>query len=415
MKFIDEVSIEVISGDGGDGAASFRRERCIPFGGPDGGDGGNGGSVWLLTDTNLNTLIDYRYAKLHKAQNGDRGHGGDCYGKAGQDLVLKVPVGTMVFNQETDELIIDLSEAGQKFLLAKGGSGGWGNIRFKSSTNQAPKYAARGLEGEHFFVRMELKVLADVGLLGLPNAGKSTLIQKISNAKPKIADYPFTTLHPHLGVVRVAKDKSFVVADIPGLIEGAADGAGLGHQFLKHLQRNKILLHVIDPYIHQNSELKNLSNDEDEVQAYLQTLLDTLEGKELDQAIDNFELELAKTHDDADLRAIEAQQQKIGIDKITDQAQAILMELKKYDEDLYTKPRWLVVNKIDLFNDRAVLDELIAAYQAKCGKVEQIFLVSGVTGEGTQAMCLKIYDHLYGNIVDYHLDLNDPRFADFSE
>ncbi len=351
MKFIDEAHIEVIAGHGGDGAASFRRERCIPFGGPNGGDGGDGGHIYLLADANINTLIDFRYTRVHKAQDGERGRGGDCYGKSGEDLVLKVPIGTMVFNTEDDTLLMDLSHDGQKYMLAKGGSGGWGNIRFKSSTNQTPKFAAPGLPGQTFHIRLELKVLADVGLLGMPNAGKSSLIQKVSNARPRVADYPFTTLHPHLGVVRVAKDKSFVMADIPGLIEGAADGAGLGHQFLRHLQRSRILLHVIDPYDWN------------------------------------------------------------GDNRVIDDAMAILEELKAYDPDLYAKPRWLVINKLDLLTDPQTAQDLIKDYQAACGHVDKTYVISALNGEGCQKLCLDLYTHLYGDHQAYHVDTLDPRFS----
>ena len=246
MKFVDEARIEVAGGKGGNGVASFRREKFIPKGGPDGGDGGRGGNVYAVADCNINTLIDYRYARKHFARNGENGRGSDCYGAAGNDIELRMPVGTLVTDADTGELIADLTQHGQRYLLAKGGKGGLGNLHFKSSTNRAPRQCTPGEEGEHRFLNLELKVLADVGLLGMPNAGKSTFISAISNARPKIADYPFTTLHPQLGVVRVGPEQSFVVADIPGLIEGAAEGAGLGHLFLRHLSRTKLLLHLID-------------------------------------------------------------------------------------------------------------------------------------------------------------------------
>lgn len=288
MKFIDEARIEVIAGDGGNGSASMRREKFVPFGGPDGGDGGRGGSVWAVADRNINTLIDYRFAKKHLARNGENGRGSDCYGAAGEDITLRLPVGTAIYDADTDEQIADLTLDGQRLCLARGGEGGWGNIHFKSSTNRAPRQKTDGKPGERRNLRLELKVLADVGLLGMPNAGKSTLITAISNARPKIADYPFTTLHPNLGVVRTGPSKSFVVADIPGLIEGAAEGAGLGHQFLRHLQRTRVLLHVVD---------------------------------------------LAPFDE--------------GIDPVAE-AKAIVGELKKYDAELYDKPRWLVLNKLDM-------------------------------------------------------------------
>ena len=246
MKFIDEARIEVIAGDGGDGSASMRREKFVPFGGPDGGDGGRGGSVIAVADRNINTLIDYRYAKKHLARNGENGRGADCYGKGGDDITLRMPVGTTITDMETGELIADLTEHNQSVQIAQGGAGGLGNLHFKSSTNRAPRQKTDGKPGERRMVRLELKVLADVGLLGMPNAGKSTFISSVSNAKPKIADYPFTTLAPNLGVVRVGPSRSFVIADIPGLIEGAAEGAGLGHQFLRHLQRTGLLLHIVD-------------------------------------------------------------------------------------------------------------------------------------------------------------------------
>jgi len=246
MKFVDEAKIEVIAGDGGNGVASFCREKFRPFGGPDGGDGGKGGSIWAVADRNVNTLIDYRYSRLHKARNGENGRGSDCYGKGADDIFLRMPVGTLIVDDMTGEHIADLTDHDQTVLLAQGGEGGWGNIHFKTSTNRAPRQKTEGKEGQRRELRLELKVLADVGLLGMPNAGKSTFISAVSNARPKVADYPFTTLYPNLGVVRVSHEKSFVIADIPGLIEGAADGAGLGVRFLRHLQRTGLLLHVVD-------------------------------------------------------------------------------------------------------------------------------------------------------------------------
>src|SRR3569833_1196541 len=242
MKFIDEAKIEVIAGNGGNGVASFCREKFRPYG----GDVGKGVSIWAIADRNINTLVDYRYSKLHKARNGENGRGADCYGKGAEDILLRMPVGTLIIDQNTGEMMADLTEHGQVVLLAEGGAGGLGNLHFKSSTNRAPRQKTDGKEGERRELRLELKVLADVGLLGMPNAGKSTFITAVSNARPKIADYPFTTLHPNLGVVRVSHEKSFVIADIPGLIEGAAEGAGLGIQFLRHLQRTRLLLHIVD-------------------------------------------------------------------------------------------------------------------------------------------------------------------------
>ncbi len=246
MKFVDEATIDVKAGDGGNGAVSFRREKYIPLGGPDGGDGGDGGSVWMVADNGLNTLADFRFERRFKAQRGENGRGRNCTGKAGEDCIIKVPVGTLVYVEETEELMGDLVEEGQRLLVARGGFHGLGNLRYKSSTNRAPRESKPGTLGEHRALRLELKLLADIGLLGKPNAGKSTLIRAISAAKPKVADYPFTTLHPNLGVVRVESHRSFVMADIPGLIEGAAEGAGLGVQFLKHLSRTGLLLHLVD-------------------------------------------------------------------------------------------------------------------------------------------------------------------------
>src|SRR4051812_40406 len=282
MKFFDEATIEVIAGDGGNGIASFRREKYIPRGGPDGGDGGRGGSIYGGADRNINTLIDYRYARIHRAKRGDNGRGADKYGRGAEDIVLRFPVGTVITDADSGELIADLATDGARALLAAGGKGGLGNLHFKTSTNRAPRQFTRGEEGQQRKLKLELKVLADVGLLGLPNAGKSTLIRAISAARPKVADYPFTTLAPNLGVVRTSEARSFVVADIPGLIEGAADGAGLGHRFLRHLQRTRLLLHIVD--------LAPLDEDADPV------------------------------HD----------------------ARAIVKELERYDEALFTKERWLV-------------------------------------------------------------------------
>ena len=321
MKFIDEAKIEVIAGDGGNGAVSFRREKYVPRGGPDGGDGGRGGSIQAIADRNINTLIDYRYARIHRAKRGENGRGADQYGRGADDIVLRMPVGTVITDAETGETIADLAADGQTALLAKGGQGGLGNIHFKSSTNRAPRQSTPGGRGEQRQLRLELKVLADVGLLGLPNAGKSTLIRAISAARPKVADYPFTTLAPHLGVVRVDENRSFVVADVPGLIEGAADGAGLGHQFLRHLQRTRLLLHVID--------IAPLDGDADPV---------------------------------ADARAI-------------------VRELERYDRSLHDKPRWLVLNKIDLVApaERAArVAAFVKAYRWK----GPVFAIAAISGEG---------------------------------
>jgi len=288
MKFIDEAKIEVHAGKGGDGAATFRREKYIRYGGPNGGDGGRGGSIWARADRNINTLVEYRFAVIHRAEHGGRGLGADCSGRAGEDLELRVPVGTVIRDAESDAPVADLAKDGERALLARGGAGGLGNVHFKSSVNRAPRQFTRGGPGESRRLALELRVLADVGLLGLPNAGKSSLIRAVSSARPKVADYPFTTLNPSLGVVRVG-EASFVVADIPGLIEGASEGAGLGHQFLRHLSRTGLLLHVVD---------------------------------------------LAEPDPAKDIRVIAA-------------------ELKTYGQGLERKPRWLVFNKIDAVNDAA--------------------------------------------------------------
>jgi len=331
MKFIDESKIEVIAGDGGNGAASFRREKYIAKGGPDGGDGGWGGSVFAVADRNINTLVDFRFARMHRAKNGESGRGADCYGKGADDVILRMPVGTVITDFNTGEQIADLAHEGQKTLLAQGGKGGLGNLHFKSSTNRTPRQCTPGDEGERRELQLELKVLADVGLLGMPNAGKSTFIRAVSAARPKVADYPFTTLHPNLGVVRVDTEKSFVIADIPGLIEGAAEGAGLGHQFLRHLARTRLLLHLVD---------------------------------------------IAPMHE--------------GVDPVHE-AHAILNELKKYDEALYQKPRWLVLNKLDLLQDR---DEKIAAFLKEFGDDTRHFAISAINGEGCKELTYAIMDYL---------------------
>ena len=325
MKLVDEAEIQVIAGNGGNGCVGFRREKFIPLGGPDGGDGGDGGSVWLVADENLNTLVDFRHQRMFKAQRGENGMGRQMYGKAGDDLVVTVPVGTVITNVETDEIIGDLTRHGERLLVAQGGKGGLGNMHFKSSVNRAPRKALPGLPGEERALKLELKLLADVGLLGFPNAGKSTFIRAVSAATPKVADYPFTTLYPNLGVVSVEQYRSFVIADIPGLIEGAADGAGLGAQFLRHLQRTRLLLHLVD--------------------------IAPMEG---------------------------------GVEGVTpvEQVRAIERELEKHDPELLQKPRWLVLNKADLLLEeeqqelaRSIIDEL--------GWSDRWYLVSAIGREGT--------------------------------
>lgn len=332
MKFIDEAKIEVIAGDGGNGVASFCREKFRPFGGPDGGDGGKGGSIFAVADRNINTLVDFRYSKMHKARDGENGRGADCYGKGADDIKLRMPVGTLIIDNNDGELIADLTEHGQEVLIAKGGEGGWGNIHFKSSTNRAPRQKSEGKEGERRELRLELKVLADIGLLGMPNAGKSTFISAVSNARPKIADYPFTTLHPNLGVVRVSHEKSFVIADIPGLIEGASDGAGLGIQFLRHLQRTRLLLHIVD--------LAPFDN----------------------------------------------------VDPVKE-AKAIVKELKKYDESLFEKPRWLVLNKLDMVPDEERVKR-VKDFVKRFGWKGPVFEISALTRDGCSELVTEIYDYI---------------------
>jgi GTP-binding protein len=335
MKFVDEATIEVIAGKGGNGVASFRREKFIPKGGPDGGDGGRGGTIYAVADRNINTLIDYRYARLHRAKNGENGRGADQYGAAAPDITLRVPVGTIILDAETGEQLFDLDHHQARATLAAGGEGGAGNLHFKSSTNRAPRQCTPGKEGEQRKLRLELKVLADVGLLGLPNAGKSTLISKISNARPKVADYPFTTLHPNLGVVRTSPSRSFVMADIPGLIEGASEGAGLGHLFLRHLSRTRVLLHLVD---------------------------------------------VSSTDPDVD-----------PVDQAVIDARAIVEELRLYDTDLYEKPRWLVLNKIDMVADG---DDVIRRFCSALNWTGPVFALSALTGKGTQELVWRLQDWL---------------------
>ena len=333
MKFVDEVTIRVAAGNGGGGCLSFRREKYIPKGGPDGGDGGDGGSVWLEADAHLNTLVDYRYNRQFKARNGQPGMGRNRTGKGSDDLVLAVPVGTVAADLDSQEIIGDLVEPGQRLLVAKGGEGGLGNTRFKSSTNRAPRRTTPGTPGDQRELQLELKLLADVGLVGMPNAGKSTLIRAVSAARPKVADYPFTTLHPNLGVVRVGPLRSFVMADIPGLIEGAADGAGLGIRFLKHLSRTRLLLHLVDMSPYSDSG---------------------------DPA--------------ADFSAVEA-------------------ELRKFSEDLSGAPRWLVLNKLDLLPE-ADREERIDGLLAGLSWDGPVFRISALSADGTQHLVLKVMDCL---------------------
>jgi GTPase len=348
MKFVDEATIDVAAGHGGSGCLSFRREKFIPFGGPNGGNGGRGGSVWAVGDPNLNTLIDFRYARRHEARNGEQGRGSDQFGAAADDIVLRMPMGTIITDLDAGAMLAELLVPGERVMIAKGGDGGFGNLHFKTSTNRAPRQKTPGWPGEARKLKLELRVLADVGLLGMPNAGKSTLIAAISNARPKIADYPFTTLHPNLGVVRVAPEQSFVVADIPGLIEGAAEGAGLGHLFLRHLQRTHLLLHVVD---------------------------------------------FAPFDDSVDPVA---------------QAKAIVAELKKYDSALYAKPRWVVLNKVDMVpaEERA---RRVKDFVKRFKWNGPVFEISALTREGCEPLIRAVYQHV-SLLRNPPVELADPRF-----
>jgi GTP-binding protein len=352
MKFVDEATIDVAAGDGGNGCASFRHEKYKEFGGPDGGDGGRGGHVLAVADASLNTLIDFRFNRRYEAHRGEHGKGSDMFGIKGDDILLKMPVGTIIADAETGEVLHELLVAGEQITLAKGGDGGFGNMHYKSSTNRSPRQKTPGWVGERHTLKLELKVLADVGLLGMPNAGKSTLIAAISNARPKIADYPFTTLHPNLGVVRVAPEKSFVVADVPGLIEGASEGAGLGHQFLRHLQRTRVLLHMVD----------------------------------------------AAPFDDS-------------VDPVA-QAKAIVIELKKFDQKLFDKPRWLVLNKLDMVpaeEREARVKDIVKRLRFK----GPVFEISALTREGCERLVQSVYEYLAKEFRSHQPDeVVDPRFAD---
>ncbi|MET3517516.1 GTP-binding protein [Pseudacidovorax sp. 1753] len=351
MKFVDEAFIDIAAGDGGNGCVSFRHEKYKEFGGPDGGDGGRGGHVFAVADPNLNTLVDYRFSRRHEAKRGQHGMGSDMFGAAGDDVTLRMPVGTIISDAETGEVLCELLVPGEPVTIAKGGDGGFGNLRFKSSINRAPRQKTPGWPGERKSLKLELKVLADVGLLGMPNAGKSTLISAVSNARPRIADYPFTTLHPNLGVVRLGPEQSFVIADLPGLIEGASEGAGLGHLFLRHLQRTRLLLHVVD---------------------------------------------LAPFDE--------------GVDPVA-QAKAIVGELKKYDQGLYDKPRWLVLNKLDMIpvEERAArVKDFVKRLRFK----GPVFEISALTREGCEPLMKSIYQHVKAQQkAEQPPEYVDPRFA----
>lgn len=351
MKFVDEATIDVAAGDGGAGCVSFRHEKYKEFGGPNGGDGGRGGHVFAVADVGLNTLIDFRFSRRHEAKRGQHGMGSDMFGAAGDDITLRVPVGTIISDAETGEILYELLTPGEVITIAKGGDGGFGNMRFKSAINRAPRQKTPGWPGEKKSLKLELKVLADVGLLGMPNAGKSTLISAISNARPRIADYPFTTLHPNLGVVRVGPSQSFVVADLPGLIEGASEGAGLGHQFLRHLQRTRLLLHVVD---------------------------------------------MAPFDDTVDTVA---------------QAKAIVNELKKYDVKLHRKPRWLVLNKLDMVpvEKRAAL---VAEFVRRMRFKGPVFEISALTREGCESLIHAVFKQVQLQQQAEHAEpIVDPRFT----
>lgn len=352
MKFVDEAFIDIVAGDGGAGCVSFRHEKYKEFGGPNGGDGGRGGHVFAVADPSLNTLVDFRFSRRHEAKRGQHGMGSDMFGAAGDDITLRMPVGTIISDAETGAVLYELLKPGEQIMIAKGGDGGFGNMRFKSAINRAPRQKTPGWPGERKNLKLELKVLADVGLLGMPNAGKSTLISAISNARPKIADYPFTTLHPNLGVVRLGPEQSFVVADVPGLIEGASEGAGIGHLFLRHLQRTRLLLHVVDmaPF---------------------------------DESIDPVA-----------------------------QVRAIVAELKKYDPKLHAKPRWLVLNKLDMLaaDDRAArVKDFIRRLRYK----GPVFEISALTHEGCEQLVKAVFVQVSAQHAKEQPVLEvDPRFSD---
>ena len=351
MKFVDEAYIDIVAGDGGAGCVSFRHEKYKEFGGPNGGDGGRGGHVFAVADPSLNTLVDFRYSRRHEAKRGQHGMGSDMFGAAGDDITLRMPVGTIISDAETGAVLYELMTPGEPIMIAKGGDGGFGNMRFKSAINRAPRQKTPGWPGERKSLKLELKVLADVGLLGMPNAGKSTLIAAISNARPKIADYPFTTLHPNLGMVRVGPEQSFVVADVPGLIEGASEGAGLGHQFLRHLQRTRLFLHVVDmaPF---------------------------------DESVDPVA-----------------------------QARSIVAELKKYDPKLHAKPRWLVLNKLDMLAPEERTAR-VSDFTRRLRYKGPVFEISALTHEGCEQLVKAVYAQVNAQQAkEQSAPQMDPRFT----
>jgi len=351
MKFVDEATILVVAGDGGNGCVSFRREKYIPRGGPDGGDGGDGGDVFLVADENLNTLIDYRFEKSFRAERGQNGQSRDCTGKRGKDITVKVPVGTRVIDQGTGETLGDMTRHQQTLMVAKGGWHGLGNTRFKSSVNRSPRQKTMGTPGEKRDLQLELMLLADVGMLGLPNAGKSTFIRAVSAAKPKVADYPFTTLVPSLGVVRMDSEQSFVIADIPGLIEGAAEGAGLGIRFLKHLERCRVLLHLIDiAPIDESDPVEN--------------------------------------------------------------ARIILGELEKYSDKLFNKPRWLVFNKVDLIDEEEAQARAKAIAEA-LGWEDKYYLISAASRQGVTDLCWDVMSFINANPKEADVEEKQPEKVEF--
>ncbi len=348
MKFVDEAKIKVMAGAGGNGCLSFRREKFIPFGGPDGGDGGDGGDVYLLADTQVNTLIDFRYQRHFKAERGEHGRGRLCSGARGEDLVIKVPVGTEAWDDDTNEMIGDLTEAGKKLMVAKGGWHGLGNARYKSSINRAPRQTSDGTPGEERNLRLEMKLLADVGLLGLPNAGKSTFISQVSAAQPKVADYPFTTLYPNLGVVTLKDVRSFVIADVPGLVEGAAEGAGLGIQFLRHLTRTRLLLHLVD------------------------------------------------------MAPVDVEQDPV------ESVKTINRELERYSEALGSQDQWLVLNKMDLVPED-IREELCSEVIDRLNWQGKVYRISGQTGEGCDQLCEDVMAYLEQSREQEQSDSDDNK------